>query len=139
MKLINCRGEKEKAMDTKITKTYEITFSNKDVFNRFERFLSLLHFNSGFGHSGLFGMSLDGDGSEKINVDRFDKRYMYEVDAIGGAGNGIEVALDNGYKIVPIDTNKECKYRVGPAANLYRDGEIIKTVPSCDWDHPKNR
>lgn len=121
----------------KVTRTFEVTTS-PDVMKRLERFLALLHFNSGFGHSGLFAMSLDGDGPEKVEVKDLDKRLGYEVDAIGGVGYGVEIARDESYGGAFLDRNRESKWYTGPAANLYKEGDVDKTVPSCDWKHPKN-
>ncbi len=58
-------------MDEK-TKTFTITTSPK-LMKRIERFLALLHFNSSFGHSATFAMSLDGDGCEKVKVSDLEK------------------------------------------------------------------
>lgn len=121
----------------KVTKTFEIT-TTLNIMKRLERFFALLHFNSGFGHSGLFAMSLDGDGNEKVNVASLDKRLGYEVDAIGGVGYGVEIARDNSYGGAFLDNARQSKWYTGPAANLYKDGDVSRTIPTSDWDHPKN-
>lgn len=126
-------------MNNQITKKYEITFSDPYIMERFERLLALFHFNSSFGHSGMFGMSLDGDGPEKIKINSFSPKYCHEVDAIGDANYDIDIAIDNGYSGRYINKEKEPKYKVGPAAFLSKDGDIVKVIPSCDWDHPKNQ
>lgn len=118
------------------TRTFTITTSSR-VMRRFERFLALLHFNSSFGHSALFGMALDGDGSEKVEVAEVDRTLCHEVDAIGGVGYGVEIACEDRYSgrfIEKSDTRS--KYYTGSAANLYKDGEIIKTIPTKDWNAP---
>lgn len=122
----------------KITKSFEITASSDILMRRFERMLAMLHFNSGYGHSGIFAMPLDGDGSEKIEIKGLDKALGYEVDAIGGVGYDIEIAGDNSYFGRFTDKNRQNYYYTGPAANLYKNGDLIKTVPSCDWGHEKN-
>jgi hypothetical protein len=128
-----------------VTKTFTVTASSDEVMKRFERFLALLHFNSGFGHSGTFGMPLDGDGSEKISVDELKAKYHkgslpHEVELIAGAGYSVELAHTNGYGGFYRDRSRECRYRVGPAANLYKNGEVIRTSPSKDWDYePKDK
>ena len=121
----------------KVTRTFEITTS-PDVMKRIERFLALLHFNSCFRHSGLFAMSLDGDGPENVEVKELDKRLCHEVDAIGGVGYDVEIARDESYGGMFLDKKRESKWYTGPAANLYKDGDVDKTIPSCDWKHPKN-
>ena len=121
----------------KETKVFEITTDSK-IMRRFERFLALLHFNSGFGHSGLFAMALDCDGPEKVEIKNLDEQLSYEVDAIASVGYGVEIARDNSYSGVFLDKKRESIWYTGQAANLYKDGVISKTVPSCDWKHPNN-
>lgn len=117
----------------KETKTFAITAS-PTIMKRIERFLALLHFNSSFGHSGLFAMALDGDGNEKVSVDGIDRRLAHEVDLIGGVGYGVEIARDKNYGGAFLDRERENKWYTGPAANLYVNGEVKKTVPSTDYD-----
>ena len=112
-----------------VKKIYEIEFSSATIKRRFERFLALLHYNSNFGHSGLFGMYLDGDGSEKIQVKNHNNRYMREVDLIGGIGYDIEIVNDNGYSGRFIDSQRECRWVVLRSATMYKNGEIYKTLP----------
>lgn len=113
------------------TKTFTITAS-PTLMRRIERFLALLHFNSSFGHSAIFGMALDGDGSEKVKVEPIDRRLASEVDCIGGVGYDIEIARDDSYSGYAVNRNRESRFWTGPAANLYLDGEIRRTVPSRD-------
>lgn len=115
------------------TKTFTIT-APAALMRRVERFLALLHYNSGFGHSGLFAMPLDGDGSEKVKVEGLDKRLAFEVDAIGGVGYDVEIANNESYSGRFLDRNRQAKWYTGPAANLYKEGEVAKTIPSCDYD-----
>ena len=111
----------------KITKKIEITAS-KEVMGRIERFFALLHFNSRFGHSGLFAMPLDGDGDDEVTINGLDKNLSYEVDLIGGVGYDVEVAFNNSYSGVDLDRNKESKWETGPPANLYKNNKIVKTI-----------
>lgn len=119
-----------------IIKTYTVTFASPHLVRRFERFLALLHFNSGFGHSGLFAMALDGDGDEKITLkNQLDKSMGYEVNAIGDVGGHIEIAMDDGYRCDKIDYDSSiCKYKVHPSATLYKDREVVKVIPSRLWE-----
>lgn len=120
-------------MKNLITKTFEITAA-PELMERFERFLALLHFNSGFGHSGMFGMPLDGDGNEKLSVNpRPSRALAKEVECISHVGSGLEYALDGKYGFKKLDSSGACYYTL-PAAHLCRDGKIIKTVPGEDWD-----
>lgn len=124
----------------KETKVFEIT-ANPKIIKRIERFLALLHFNSVFGHSGLFAMPLDGCGNEKVEVKNLDKQLSYEVDAIGGVGYDVEIARNNSYDGGFFDKNKESKWYTGQSANLYKKGNVVNsiTIPSRDWEHPTNQ
>ena len=115
------------------TRTFTITASAV-LLRRIERFLALLHYNSGFGHSGLFAMPLDGDGNEKVKVDGLDRRLAFEVDALGDVGYDVEIARDDSYSGRFLDRKRPARWYTGPAANLYKDGEIAKTIPSRDHD-----
>ena len=121
-----------------IEKTYLIKFSSEEVKSRFERLLAMLH-RAASGHSGTFAMPLDGDGSERIIVDGLDKTIMYEAELIAGVGYDVEMANSKSYSGLFIDKNRQRRWYTGPAANLYNDGDIVKTVPSRDWNHPKNK
>ena len=112
-----------------IVKTFTITTSPR-IMRRIERFLALLHYNTRFGHSGIFGMSLDGDGPEQVTVSP-KPAYAHEVDAIGGVGYEVEVAYDGSYSGVFQDHDKDSRYVVRKSASLYVDGKSVKTIPSC--------
>lgn len=115
------------------TKIFMISASPA-VLRRLERFLALLHYSSIFGHTGLFAMPLDGDGNEKVKVEGIDQRLGFEVDAIGGVGYDVEIARDNSYSGKFVDRARGSKWYTGPAANLYKDGDVVKTIPSADHD-----
>ena len=116
----------------KQTKIFTITTS-PDLMKRIERFLALLHFNSGFGHSGLFGMFLDGDGCEKVEVSDLDRNLRYEVEAIGGVGYHIEIAGSEGYGGRFVDSKRKCVWAVKPSATLYKDDEVHRVIPAKLW------
>ena len=127
-----------------VTKTYTITFSSETLSHRFERLLALFHFNSSFGHSGKFGMPLDGDGSEKIEVHELKSKSKkgslpHEVNLITGAAYSVDLALDNSYSGFYRDTERECDYKTGPAGNLYKNGEVRGHTPSRDWEYDKRQ
>lgn len=83
-------------------------------------------------------MPLDGDGSEKLSVSP-RPHYNHEAEAIMGVGYHVELAKDGSYGGLFVDRQRECKWRTGPAANLYKDGEIVKTTPSRDWSHEREQ
>ena len=117
---------------TKIKRTFEIETTEK-IMERLERFLALLHYNSSFGHSGLFAMPLDGDGEEKIKVYP-PPRFHHEVDLCGGIGGHIEIAHNDCYTVKAI-ADMNSYWVVQPAAALYKDGELKRTIPSRnDYD-----
>lgn len=66
-------------MSEQVTKSFTITAS-PTVMKRFERFLALLHYNSGWGHSANFVMPLDGDGADRFKVHDFKPGYHKDVD-----------------------------------------------------------
>lgn len=112
-------------------KTYDIETSPM-MHERIERFFAMLHHNSRSGHSGLFAMPLDGDGPEKVSISPVP-RFNYEAELIGGVGYHVEIAYDKSYGGWFADTKKASPWHTGPAANLYKDSEIVSTVPSKDW------
>lgn len=78
-----------------ITKTFNITTS-PEVMKCIERFFALLHWNSRFGHSSIFAMPLDCDGSDKVTVDPVPE-HAKEVELIGGVGFDVEIAQPYSY------------------------------------------
>ena len=83
-------------MEKPITKTFTITASPK-LIKRLERFFALIHFSSNWGHSGLFGMYVDGDGADRINVSPLDKTLRPGVNKVTNWGYGVELAMDGGF------------------------------------------
>lgn len=117
-----------------VTKTFTVTTS-PELMARLERFLALLHFNSNFGHSGMFAMPLDGDGSEKIRVAELvgNAKLARQVDLIGGVGYDIEVARSVGYSGRFIDRERDNRWSVygnDETATLMKNGEVVKEVPN---------
>ena len=113
---------------TRIKKTFEVETSPA-VMERLERFLALLHHNSNFGHSALFGMWLDGDGSDKVKVIPTPK-FSDEVGLIGGVGDGVEIA-GNGCYTVRKTASYNTSWIVKPGACLYKDDKLHKAIPSA--------
>lgn len=113
------------------TKTFTITTS-PTVMRRIERFFALLHFNSNFGHSGIFGMPLDGDGSDKVKITPINKELGQQVGLIGGVGYDVEIANDGGYAGIFKDKNKHSYWYTRPGGTLYKDGFLHKNSPTHD-------
>ena len=63
--------------NNKITKTLTIT-SDPTTMKNLEKLLSQLHFNSHWGHSGCFGMYMDGDGGATFDIEGFDTEQYRE-------------------------------------------------------------
>jgi hypothetical protein len=51
-----------------VTKTFTITTRHQDLMVRFEMLLTQMQYNSRIGHSAYFGMFVDGDGWDQIEV-----------------------------------------------------------------------
>jgi len=108
-----------------VTRVFKIT-SNPAIMARIERFLALLHYNSRFGHSGIFAMALDGDGGgEKITVEDIDAKLSKEVDLIGSVGYDVETARDKSYGGKFIDRNRLSAWETRSPGELYRNGELV--------------
>jgi hypothetical protein len=56
------------AESNSVRKTFTIT-ADKDTMRRFEEFLALITQSSAIGHSNMFGMSVDGDGADRISCE----------------------------------------------------------------------
>jgi len=103
-----------------VTRKFEIT-ANPYVMERIDRFFALLHWNSRYGHSATFGMSLDGDGCEKVTVHP-EPEHQIEVGLIGGVGADVECASDNGF--YGIFKHRERKHWSAKGGELRVDGKL---------------
>ena len=108
------------------------------ILRRFHRLLALLHYSSSFGHSGIFGMPLDGDGNDEISVEPRPP-HQHEVDAVGSVGYDVELATDVGYSGLFKNHQKECPWASVPTATLFKDGKQIKTIPSTINDKEESK
>ncbi len=111
------------------TKTFEITTSPA-IMRKLERFFALLHWNSRWGHSAMFGLWLDGDGEDAVTVAP-EPGYSDEVGLIGGVGVIIEIAGYNGFSCCDtkeIGSNWQVKQMpvAQTAATLLKNDEIVK-------------
>jgi hypothetical protein len=93
-------------MNKKITKTFTITTSNQETMDKFERFLCFLHYNGG--HSGIFGMAFDGDGSDRMKIEPAPPKDPRGYNDFGlvATGQELEVAYSTYYKSFDIDRTK---------------------------------
>ena len=110
-----------------VTRTFKITTS-PEVMRRFERFLAFLHWNSRYGHSGIFAMSLDGDGAERFTASPAPG-HSDEVSLCGGIGHQVGIAESDGYHGGYLDRERGSDWRVRPLAGLYKNGKLVKAVP----------
>jgi hypothetical protein len=86
-----------------ITKQFAIT-ATPSVMRRFERFLCFFHYNGG--HSGIFGMPFDGDGSDRLKVYPAPERANGDHHLIANAGPELEIALDDCYKSFSLNRDR---------------------------------
>jgi len=77
-------------------------------------------------------MFLDGNESQ-FRVSNIDEKLEHEVEAIGNVGCDIEIASNGKYVGKFVDKDNQCDYYTGPAANLYKGNEIVKTIPAENW------
>jgi hypothetical protein len=127
-------------MEEKITKTFTIT-ANKSVMKRFENFMCFLHYNGG--HSGLFAMSFDGDGSDVFKCDpppfpvlKSEEDGYSLFGKCAGIGQDVEIASENYYYTYNLDRDRN-HYLVRPDGNfrISPDGKRWKRNDSLRiWD-----
>lgn len=106
-----------------VTETFTISAA-PEVMQRFKRFLALLHYNSGWGHSAYFAMPLDGDGADRFRIHDFKPGFASDVELIGSVGQGVEIALNDGYTTK--DFADVAHHYVSKDGKLERDGVVIK-------------
>ena len=80
---------------SKETRTYTVT-ATPEILGRFERLLSMFHWNSRHGHSGVFGMPLDGDGRDGMTVSP-EPEHRREVSDVSNYGHDVEIAYNDSY------------------------------------------
>ena len=80
-----------------VSKTFTVT-AEPAVMRKLERLLALMHFATHWGHTGIFGMHLDGDGADKLTVEGADlDSCRAGVSRITGVGYDVELATGNGF------------------------------------------
>ena len=95
-------------MEKKISKSFTITGSS-NIIKRVEMLLGLLHFNSAHGHSGIFGMSFDGDGPDSITIDPKPNNRK-QVQKLAGVGYDVEIISGNVGTGYHIDRDRKSNY-----------------------------
>ena len=92
-----------------VTKTFTIT-ADPGVLERFERLLCMMQTGCAIGHSGTFGMSLDGDGADRFKVKESLRKYRNGAMKIGGVGYSVELATGAGYSGLMQDRDRKCRW-----------------------------
>jgi hypothetical protein len=101
------------------TRQYTIT-ADAETLAKFERLLSLLHWNGQHGHSGHFGMPFNGDGDGEFVCDP-EPEHRSEVQLISDVGYDVELAYCDGYGGAMYRHETLNKWHV-------EDGELEKNV-----------
>ena len=60
-------------------KIFTITTKTQDLMTRFEMMLLQMQFNSRIGHSAYFGMFVDGDGCDRIDIEELNTNDFPQV------------------------------------------------------------
>ena len=82
-----------------------------EAVERVKGLLALLHLSSAWGHSGIFGMPLDGDGPERLEVRGLDMgRYRRGAEHVTGVGYGLETSQDGGFSGWFLDRDRPRKW-----------------------------
>lgn len=89
------------------TRMYTIT-GDKGTLERFEGLMNLLHWASAFGHSGRFGIPLDGDGQALFEIE--SPRDRQAASDVFGVGYDVELGLDKNFSGVFIDRKRKSKW-----------------------------
>jgi len=107
--------------DDDVTETFKVTASPK-VMERFKRFLTFLAYNGG--HSGIFGLYFDGDGSDFLRVEpKLDRKYTKGMHAIGGTGADVEIAGGEGYSGRFLDWDRASWSAADDSKEAHKEGE----------------
>lgn len=110
-----------------VSKTFTFT-ATPEVMKRFENFLCFFHYNGG--HSGMFGMCFDGDGSDKLRCNPPPTKINRDSSLISHSVNELEIAYNDCYKSYALNRNRnQYKAKNGELTRIYSDGtqEIVQT------------
>lgn len=130
--------------------TEELAFeikADEGTMERFKRLLAIMHRSSDVGHTGLFAMSVDGDGHEIFKVKSGVDYSEYKEGMDDVAGYSVEIAKSNGYghmtakeepdtpHLMVFKEKKSGDYRwIMFSSNAFqdRDGEIVSLKALTD-------
>ena len=92
--------------------TITVRSSTPEVLERFKALMTLLDRSGNWGHSGTFGMALDGDGSEQLSIEGVDHdEYRRGVNAVNGVGYDIEIVQADGiFTGRFVDNKRNCRW-----------------------------
>lgn len=70
---------------------------SEECVQRVKALLALISLNGGWGHSGIFGISWDGDGADKLQIEGFDPAEFKDLaQALGDGGRSVEYVCEGG-------------------------------------------
>ena len=115
------------------TRTYKIT-GDKETLDRFEGLLNLLHWAAAFGHTGKFGMPLDGDGC--ASFEREDPGDRQAANDILGAGYDVELAFDDSFSGFFMNRNRKNKWSYPRDVYLRHRRQATSSPPSGQSESP---
>jgi hypothetical protein len=94
-----------------IKSIFEIT-ATSEVMIKLERLFAFMHNNGG--HSGLFAIEFDGDGSDYFKISPEPREdLVHDAHKIAYCTNGVEVAFENAFYSYPIDRNNVWRVKDG--------------------------
>lgn len=97
----------------KVTKTYTMTGSPEAVA-RVERLLAMIWLNGMWGHSGLFGITWDGDGADHLDIQGIDANdHKDAVNKPSGFSNSVEYVGEGGRMYIGYVKNDEGHHYLG--------------------------
>lgn len=70
----------------KVERTFVVTGS-QDSVDRIAAFLGMLQFNGAIGHSGMFGLGWDGDGSDQVQIQGIEAELKQYADGYGACAS----------------------------------------------------
>lgn len=110
-----------------ITKKFEIT-ANAEAMAKFEAFLAMLHYNGG--HSGIFAMEFDGDGSDSLKVSPKPEKFAAGLE-MSGVGADVEIVMTKDMSVGRFFDDSKRYVSVGGKAvreerDESRNGELVE-------------
>ena len=109
-------------MRNPVTKTFTVT-AEPEVMERFERLLCLMQHSTLVGHSGIFGMYLDGDGADRFKIKEGLAQYRKGAAKITGVGYSVELATGEGYSGLMQDRNSNNRWSYDDKGKFTGEGK----------------